>query len=56
MFFGLVGVSLLAPCPLQGGQVSIRMLVIGDDAARADVHASMVTVISDAGHHLILRD
>jgi hypothetical protein len=56
MFCGLVGVYLLAPCPLQGGQVYIRMFVIGDDATRADVHTSIVTVIYDACNHLILRD
>ena len=52
---GLVGEYALAPCPLQGGKLQVRVLVIGGDATRTDVHASILRLIYDTRNHLFLQ-
>jgi hypothetical protein len=51
----LVGVDLLAPGPLQGGELQVRVLVIRGDATIADVHAAILTTISDACNSLFFQ-
>jgi len=53
---GLIGEYPLAPCPLQSGQLQVRVLVIGGDATVADFHASILTMIYDARNLLFLQD
>jgi len=51
---GLVRKYLLTPCPLQSGQLPVGVLVIGGNATIADVHAAILTMISDARKVLFL--
>jgi hypothetical protein len=51
---GLVHKYLLTFCPLQSGQLQVGVLVISADATIADVHAAILTVISDARKVLFL--
>jgi hypothetical protein len=53
---GLVGKYTLAPCPLQGGEPYVRVVVICGDAAVPDFHVSILTLISDGYNLLFLQD
>jgi hypothetical protein len=45
---GFISEYPLAPCPLQGGKLQVRVLVLGGDTTIADFHAAILTLISDA--------
>ena len=53
---GLLGAYPLAPCLLQGGELHVGVLVIRGHATRADFHAPILTLLSDASNLLFLQE
>jgi hypothetical protein len=53
---GLVREDCAAPCPLQGSQLQIGILIIRGDATIADFHRGILALMHDTHNLLFLQD